>query len=217
MTTLLSDSGLRETLRTAIGVAVRAVALVSTVCVIAMNGSSSRIDVRSVMPPRSTSARTLVVAASVDHLDVLAREPTILEHPDGTLFVAGYGEPLPTIWKSGDRGATWARVNVGGEADGAIGNSDVDLAVAPDGTLYFATMGFDRNALEGTHINIGISSDVGATWSWTSLSKLASMTDRGLTWHPTEPHTSSGTTAAAFVMQYATVVAVLGSSALGSI
>jgi len=119
----------------------------------------------------ATGSTTLVVAAAVDHLDVVAREPTILEHPDGTLFVAGYGEPLPTLWKSRDRGATWVHVNVGMEGDGAIGNSDVDLAVAPDGTLYFVTMGFDRKALEGTHISIGVTRDVGATWSWTLLSK----------------------------------------------
>ena len=31
----------------------------------------------------------------------------------------------------------------------AAGNSDVDLAVAPDGTLYFLTMGFDRGTREG--------------------------------------------------------------------
>jgi hypothetical protein len=119
----------------------------------------------------TTGSTRLVVAAAVDHLDVVAREPSIVEHPDGTLFVAGYGEPLPTLWKSRDRGATWVRVNVGTEADGAIGNSDVDLAVAPDGTLYFVTMGFDRKALEGIQISIGVSRDVGATWSWTLLSK----------------------------------------------
>jgi hypothetical protein len=38
-----------------------------------------------------------------------------------------------------DGGNRWTRVNVGSEADGAIGNSDVDLAMARDGTLYFVT------------------------------------------------------------------------------
>ena len=31
--------------------------------------------------------------------------------------------------------------NVGTAAEGAVGNSDVSLAVAPDGALYFVTMG----------------------------------------------------------------------------
>ena len=49
---------------------------------------------------------TLVLAQRVDHIDVVAREPMVAEHPNGTLFVAGYGEPHPTLWKSVDRGAS---------------------------------------------------------------------------------------------------------------
>lgn len=113
----------------------------------------------------------LVLVQRVDHIDVVGREPMVVEHPDGTLFVAGYGEPRPTLWKSIDRGATWSRVNVGTEADGAIGNSDVDLAVARDGTLYFASMLFDRKASEGRQIALGVSTDVGATWRWTTVTK----------------------------------------------
>ncbi len=95
----------------------------------------------------------------------------VVQHPDGTLFVGGYGEPGPKLWKSRDDGKTWTRVNVGTEQDGAIGNSDVDLAVARDGTLYFVTMGFDAKTMKGTHIAVGVSGDVGATWRWTLLSK----------------------------------------------
>ena len=113
----------------------------------------------------------LPLPTPVDHLDVAAREPMVAELPDGTLFVAGYGDPGPKLWRSGNRGATWSRVDVGTEADGAIGNSDVDLAVAPDGTLYFAQMGFDRKIGEGTHISVGVSRDAGATWRWTMVSK----------------------------------------------
>ncbi len=116
-------------------------------------------------------APALIVADPVDHLDSLAREPMVVEHPDGTLFVSGYGAPMPTLWKSRDHGVSWLRVDVEGEGDGALGNSDVDLAVAPDGTLYFVTMVFDREALEGRSISLGVSKDVGRTWSWTSLSK----------------------------------------------
>lgn len=120
----------------------------------------------------------LWLAAPVLWLDSLAREPMLVEHPSGVLFVSGYGSQstgtdpnaVPSLWQSADSGATWQRVDVGTAAAGARGNSDVDLAVARDGTLYFATMGFDRAAGEGTHIAIGTSPDAGATWLWHELS-----------------------------------------------
>ncbi len=121
------------------------------------------------------SVGPLVVAEPVRHLDVDAREPMVVQHPDGTLFVSGYGRDVPTIeqpprlWKSDDGGATWERVDVGTVADGAKGNSDVDLTVGGDGTVYFVTMGFDRSVSEGTHVAVGVSHDVGATWSWSYL------------------------------------------------
>src|SRR5439155_6832953 len=121
--------------------------------------------------PGATPSGILAVAQRVDHLDVVGREPMVVEHPDGSLLVAGYGEPQSTLWKSRDRGATWPRVDVGSEAQGAIGNSDVDLAVSRDGTLYFVNMFFDRAALEGRQIAIGVSRDTGATWVWTTLSQ----------------------------------------------
>jgi hypothetical protein len=115
--------------------------------------------------------QTLDVLQRVEHVDVAGREPMIVEHPDGTLFVAGYGAETPTLWKSVDRGASWNRVAVGSAEDGAIGNSDVDLAVARDGTLYFMNMLYDRVAFEGRQITIAVSTDTGATWRWTTLSK----------------------------------------------
>jgi len=98
--------------------------------------------------PEAPASWTLTLATPIDHLDVVAREPMIAEHPDGTLFVTGYGAAWisgkrtdePTLWKSSDGGTSWVRVNVGTEADGAAGNSDPDLAVAGDGTLYFVMM-----------------------------------------------------------------------------
>lgn len=121
---------------------------------------------------------TLTLAVPIDHLDALAREPMIVEHPDGTLFVGGFGAAFmsgketdeATLWKSSDGGTTWTRVNVGTKADGVAGNSDVDLAVSPDGTLYFANLLFDVKKIEGKQISIGVSKDVGATWKWTLLS-----------------------------------------------
>jgi hypothetical protein len=117
-----------------------------------------------------TSAPALKLSEPVDQLDELAREPMLVQHPDGTIFVAGYGANVPCLWRSGDGGATWTRVQVGTEAEGAIGNSDVDLAVSPSGTLYFVVMTFDRAKEEGIGIAVGASRDVGATWTWTQLS-----------------------------------------------
>ncbi|MBA2306380.1 MAG: exo-alpha-sialidase, partial [Acidobacteria bacterium] len=118
-------------------------------------------------PAPQPAPAPLVLQGPVDHLDGLAREPMVVQHPNGTLFVTGYGTGVPRLWRSTDDGATWARVNVGSEKDGAVGNSDVDLAVAPDGTLYFVVMTYDRKKFEGVQIAVGASRDVGAKWSWT--------------------------------------------------
>ena len=100
------------------------------------------------------SAR-LNLTAHVDFLGGLAREPMILEHPDGTLFVSGYagdrasGPPqtVPRLWKSTDHGSTWNAVNVGTEVDGAVGNSDVDLAVSRDGTPLLCQYGLRQQGI----------------------------------------------------------------------
>jgi len=147
-------------------------------CLIALGGCRRSGDVGRAAA-ETAAPWTLSMAAPIDHLDVVAGEPMIVEHPDGTLFVAGFGASYqdrkktdePTLWKSQDGGTTWVRVNVGTEADGAAGNSDVDLAVASDGTVYFATLVYDVKADAGQQISLGVSKDAGATWKWTLLSK----------------------------------------------
>jgi len=74
------------------------------------------------------ASKTLVATEGVEHVDRLAREPMVIELSDGSLFVSGYGgqgdvEKIPDLWRSRDHGATWERVNVGRNADGAIGNT----------------------------------------------------------------------------------------------
>lgn len=140
----------------------------------ALLGCSGGVDPQTLVTPDSAGDK-LAFAEPVEHVDLLARETMVVEHPSGVLFVAGYGgsnlgEP-PLLWKSADGGASWERVDVGTDDDGADGNSDVDLAVGPDGTLYFLCMGFDRNVGEGTHMAVGVSHDGGASWSWTYLSQ----------------------------------------------
>jgi hypothetical protein len=128
------------------------------------------------IPGAPAGQGSLAVVDSVAHLGTLVREPMVVEHPSGALFVSGYAagmDPMdvPNLWRSDDGGATWSRVDVGTAEDGAAGNSCVDLAIGPDGTIYFLVMGFDREAGEGTHITIGVSGDEGASWTWTYLSR----------------------------------------------
>src|SRR2546430_12831255 len=122
-------------------------------CALTMNGGCTHSR-------RSTALGTtpdgmLEVAQHVDHLDVVGREPMLVEHPDGSLFVAGYGEPRPTVWKSHDRGVTRARVDAGREGHGAHGNSDVDIAVSPGGTVYLGRLLNELAAKERTQIARG--------------------------------------------------------------
>lgn len=120
--------------------------------------------------PRSMSS--LDLAARVDKVDVAGREPMAVEHPDGSLFVAAYGvPPRPVLWKSSDRGANWTRADLGAEADGAVGNSDVALAVSQDGTLYFANLLFDRGKMEGRQVSVAASRDAGISWRWSTVAK----------------------------------------------
>jgi hypothetical protein len=128
----------------------------------------------------------LVVARHVEHIDTVARELAVIQHPNGTLFVAGYGgiwtdsfaemQRLHStywrsrLWKSADSGATWARVDVGPGAQGVIGNSDVSLAESSSGTIYFVTMTYDGAKGEGQGMSVGVSHDAGTTWKWSVLS-----------------------------------------------
>jgi hypothetical protein len=43
--------------------------------------------------------------------------------------------------------------------------------MGPEGTLYFITMGFNWETFEGTHMTIGVSRDLGESWTWTILSE----------------------------------------------
>ena len=134
----------------------------------------------------------LKLIARVDHLDGLAREPMVVQHPTGPVFVTGFGSQVtgtdwtapPPRWRRDDEGETWSRVFVGSTDQGARGNSDVDLAVGPDGTLYFFAMGFNRETRSGTHVTMGVSRNVGASWQWHELSSTP-MDDRP--WVATTP------------------------------
>jgi hypothetical protein len=130
---------------------------------------------------------SLVVTQRVDQIGAEAYEPMIARHPGGALFVAGFGEPWSSdsdyaanpaywdsqlrarLWVSRDAGGTWKEADLGLGAKGVVGNSDVDLGVAPDGTLYLASMTWDDRVHEGQRIAVGVSHDLGATWTWRKL------------------------------------------------
>lgn len=156
--------------------------IVVVVCVVAAFtsyalGSKKQRPAHKAASDKPAASKTLVATEGVEHLDRLAREPMVVELSDGSLFVSGYGghyrevEKIPDLWRSRDNGATWESVNVGRNADGAIGNSDVDLAVGPDDSLYFVAMSYDNQKNEGTRIAVGASKNAGATWSWKVLSE----------------------------------------------
>lgn len=146
---------------------------------LAIAGAACAAGSRSRSP--AAPERTLALVQRVEHVDTLAREAMVVERRDGTLFVAGYGGVVPggrsdasggnrsRLWRSTDHGATWSQVDPGPDAADKIGNSDVDLALAPDGTLYFASMLFVRG--EGRRIAVGVTRDGGASWTWTVVSE----------------------------------------------
>jgi hypothetical protein len=148
--------------------------VVVVACVVSVFASYTLGSKKQRQTDKQEPSKTLVATEGVEHLDRLAREPMVVELSDGTLFVSGYDnnvEKSPGLWRSRDRGATWENVNVGSKATGAIGDSDVDLAVGRNDTLYLVTMGFDVKVLEGTFVAIGVSKNRGVTWSWKTLSK----------------------------------------------
>lgn len=144
------------------------------------------------------AALALILVAEPVAIDARqsAREPAIAVAPDGTLFVSAFWgayrwlesppdapaavSQSPLLWRSRDGGASWERVDVGTPLDGAVGNSDVDLAVAPDGTVYLAALTFlsaPTEAIEPIAIAVGASPDGGESWTWRRVA-LSPRTDR---------------------------------------
>jgi hypothetical protein len=147
--------------------------IVVVACVVAVFGSHA-LGSKKQHQDKPATSKTLVATEGVEHLDRLAREPMVVELSDGTLFVSGYdndAEKSPGLWRSRDHGTTWESVNVGKKMDGAIGDSDVDLAIGPDDTIYFVAMTYDGKKHEGTGIAVGASKNAGATWTWKVLSE----------------------------------------------
>lgn len=136
--------------------------------VVALGGCiAPPLDPASAAEP--SSARGFALSEPVAVLGTRTVEPGIAVAPDGRVYVVGYSFTAaggPVAWRSGDDGVTWERVDVGAPADGAHGNSDVDVAVAPDGTVYIAAMTW---MTVGLAISVGASEDAGESWTWKAV------------------------------------------------
>jgi hypothetical protein len=77
--------------------------VVTALCILAVIQCQRSGDVRRVGPEIGLPW-TLTLAEPINHLDVVAGEPMIVEHPDGTLFVGGFGA---TFMSGKRRGVTW--------------------------------------------------------------------------------------------------------------
>ncbi|MGD1839970.1 MAG: sialidase family protein [Thermonemataceae bacterium] len=122
----------------------------------------------------------LIVRDSSEHIEMPAIEHMLIEHPSGTLFTSGFqfSSKSPQLWKSVDKGKSWHRVDVGSQDQGADGNSDVDMVIDKEGSIYLISLRYDwvnpgdsTSEARGKHITVGVSHDVGKTWTWTFLSK----------------------------------------------
>ena len=118
---------------------------------------------------QAQSSKQLIIKDRVDASTTLAREPMVAEHPNGDLFLSGYqnASESPQLWRSTDKGKNWQSVDVGGIAEGADGNSDVDLLIDEQDCGPLLTMkytrfpedmtNFDFSSMKGEHIAVGVS------------------------------------------------------------
>lgn len=121
---------------------------------------------------RGDVAAQISVEPASDHLTddrVVLMEPMVADHPDGTLYVAGFNNREPLLFRSLDRGYHWEAVNLGTTDDGAVGNSDEDLAIAPDGSVHLAVMDFDQSGGKG--IAVASLRPAEHRWAWTTISR----------------------------------------------
>lgn len=144
------------------------------------------------VPAGSPTPLTVSDAVRIDR-EQPAREPAILETPDGSLWVAGFWgfarhteyrgtaqniAQGPLVWKSQDSGKTWRRLAPGTPVDGAVSNSDLDLAADAKGGFYLTALSYysvptpvapPADPATTLTVVVGATLDGGATWRWTRL------------------------------------------------
>ena len=96
-------------------------------------------------------------------------EPMLVQDSDGTIYVTGFNQQYPILFKSVDNGNTWSSVDIGKEEDGAIGDSDADLIICDNGSIHMAVMYFDSG--EGRAISVASRPIDSNDWKWTTVAE----------------------------------------------
>ena len=129
-------------------------------------------------PPPSvgTDAPAFAAPVRLSTKDTHTAEPSIAVTPGGTVYVSAPVSAQRALWRSTDGGATFAEVQVHGQATDPFsqypqGGGDSDVAVSGESTVYFA----DQHVAE----TVSASHDGGRTWFTQPLgSGFLPLTDR---------------------------------------
>lgn len=100
-------------------------------------------------------------------------EPGIDVAPDGTVYLNGI-QGIPShslLWRSTDGGAKFTKVNFSLPYSRFPGGGDADVALSPDGRVYFLDLWAGSNS-------ISVSKDMGATWVQGTPYTTLSLSDR---------------------------------------
>ena len=121
----------------------------------------------------SPSNEILIAKAQHYHetgIDGMPGEPMIVQHPDGSLYIGGYVYPkYVALYHSRDLGSTWQKIDLKNENIPELGNSDIDLTIAPNGSVHMAAMHWGD--FEGAGISVVSSRNGTDTWSWNRISQ----------------------------------------------
>ena len=123
-----------------------------------------------------TSPSNEILIAKAQHyyetgIDGMPGEPMIVQHPDGSLYLGGYVYPkYVALYQSRDLGLNWQKVDLKNENNPELGNSDIDLTIAPNGSVHMAAMHWGD--YEGAGISVVSSRNGTDTWIWNRISQV---------------------------------------------
>ena len=119
--------------------------------------------------PQTNFKKEITIQWTSDQLEELTMEPMLVQDSDGTIYVTGFNQQYPILFKSVDNGNTWSSVDIGKEEDGAIGDSDADLIICDNGSIHMAVMYFDSG--EGRAISVASRPIDSNDWKWTTVAE----------------------------------------------